>query len=83
MECFKASPVALLIKEKAGHPSSSFTLVLYFSSLYQCWYSLVGSEGARMTWPPRMVREKLGLALVKTLTVGLLERTPVLTWWLK
>lgn len=46
------------------------------------WYSLVGSEGARMTWPRRMVREKLGLALVKTLTVGLVERPPVLTWWL-
>jgi hypothetical protein len=27
--------VALLTRAKAGHPSESFTLVLYFSSLYQ------------------------------------------------
>lgn len=36
IECFMASPAALLTRAKLGNPSSSFTLVLYFSSLYQC-----------------------------------------------
>lgn len=36
MECFRASPVALLMRAKLGKPSSSFTLVLYFMSLIQC-----------------------------------------------